>query len=400
MSQATKTAALAALAALLILGSGAAWSALRETQTKEIPVSPGSRLTFDLETGGGIEIIGADVKTAKVEYSVQADEAEYYDIIVKSAGGGLEIATKVKRRNNNSHGVNFKITLPRKFDVNLESMGGGLTIENLEGVFSGKTMGGELVLRRVRGRARLTTMGGEINLLDSDLDGYLKTMGGEVLFRNVTGDVDGSSMGGLIRYENVKDRDGRFRAPERISESGVTAKTVVLSTMGGRIDVDEAPEGAKVHTMGGPVRIVNAQKFVQATTMGGDIRIKVKDGWIEATTMAGDITAEAEEGLGGGDKGVFLESKYGDIILTIPAGLALKFDLTIAYTKNSDGNFKITSDFPLQEERTTEWEYPERGGRGEGNARKYIYGKGAAGAGTIDIRIKTVNGNITVRKGR
>ncbi|MDH4273228.1 MAG: DUF4097 domain-containing protein [Candidatus Aminicenantes bacterium] len=399
MSRAIKTAALAALSVLLVLGVGAASSAVRETQTKDIPVSPGGLLTINLEAGGWVEILGADVTTAKVEYSVQADEAEYFDIAVNPTTGGLEIRNTLKRRNVNTHRVDFKITLPKKFNVELDSMGGGLTIENLEGTFSGKTMGGELVLRGVRGRARLTTMGGEIKLTDSELDGYLKTMGGKVLFRNVTGEVDGSSMGGLVRYENVKDRDGRYRAPERISESGLTAKTVVLSTMGGRIDVDDALEGAKVHTMGGPIRIFNARKFVQATTMGGDVRIKVKEGWIDATTMGGDITADVETGLGAGDKGVHLESKSGDIVLTIPAGLPLKFDLTIAYTKSSDQNYKIVSDFPVEEERTRNWEYPERGG-GEGNARKYIYGKGSIGAGTIAVVIETVNGNITIRKAR
>lgn len=393
-----RSAALAVISAFLVLGS--AWPTAWETKTREIPVSAGGLLTVELEGGGDIEILGADVAAAKVEYSVRDDEADYYDIAVNPAKGGLEVRTEMRRRAHSLHGVDFKITLPKKFDVSLDSMGGGLTIENLEGTFSGKTMGGELVLRSVRGRARLTTMGGEITLTDSVLDGYLKTMGGAVLFRNVTGEVDGSSMGGLVRYENVKDRDGRYRGPERISDSGLTAKTIVLSTMGGRIDVDDAPEGAKVHTMGGPLRVVNARKFVQAKTMGGDIRIKVRDGWVEAVTMGGDITVDVEGGLGDGERGIRLESMSGDIELTVPAGLPLRFDLTIAYTRNSDQNFKIVSDFPLKEERTQNWEYPEHGGRGGGNARKYIYGKGTTGAGTINVRIETINGDITIRKAR
>lgn len=387
-----RSAALAVISAFLVLGS--AWPTAWETKTKEIPVPPGGLLTVELEGGGDIEILGADVAAAKVEYSVRDDEADLYDIAVNPAKGGLEIRTELRHRAQSTHGVDFKITLPKKFDISLDSRGGGLTIENLEGTFSGKTMGGELVLRSVRGRARLTTMGGKIRLNDSELDGYLKTMGGEVLFRNVTGDVDGSSMGGLVRYENVKDRSGRYRAPERISESGLTAKTVVLSTMGGRIDVDDAPEGAKVHTMGGPLRIVNARKFVHAKTMGGDIRIMARDGWVDAVTMGGDITVDVEGGLGADDKGIRLESMSGDVLLTVPAGLPLRFDLTIAYTRNSDQNYKIVSDFPLKEERTREWDHDR------GTARKYIYGKGSAGAGTIPVRIETINGDITIRKAR
>lgn len=396
MSRSTKTAAFAALSALIVLG--AALSPDPEIQTREIPVSPGGLLTINLESGGDVEIIGAGVSAARVEYSVRDDEVGYYNTIVNPTKGGLEIKTQLERHVQNSRGIDFKITLPKKFNIELESMGGDLTIENLEGSFSGKTMGGELVLRGVRGSARLVTMGGEIELSDSELDGYLKTKGGEVLFRNVTGEIDGSSEGGRVRYENVKDRSGRYRAPEQISESGLTSKTIVISTMGGEIDVDGAPEGAKVHTRGGPVQVTNARKFVQATTMGGDIRIKVEDGWVDATTVAGDITADIKTGLGGGDEGIRLESKAGDIVLTIPAGLSLKFDLTIAYTKNSDQSYRIVSDFPVEEERTQNWEYPEHGDRSDGNARKYIYGRGSIGGGTIDAEIKTVNGNITIRK--
>ena len=72
MSRATQTAALAALSALLVLG--AAWSAVREAQIREIPVSPGGLLAIDLEPGGEIEIFGADVVAARVEYSVRSDE--------------------------------------------------------------------------------------------------------------------------------------------------------------------------------------------------------------------------------------------------------------------------------------------------------------------------------------
>jgi hypothetical protein len=296
-----RPAALAVISVFLALGSArpSAW----ETKTREIPVSPGGLLTIELEGGGDLEVLGADVAAARVEYSVRDDEADNYDIAVKPAKGGLEIRAELKRRADSLHGVDFKITLPKKFDVSLDSMGGGLTIESLERTFSGKTMGGG-------------------------------------------------------------------------------------------IDVDDAPEGAKVHTMGGPLRIVNARKFVEAKTMGGDIRIMVRDGWVDAVTMGGDITVDVAGGLGADDKGIRLESMSGDVELTVPAGLPLRFDLTIAYTRNSDQDYQIVSDFPLKEERTQEWDH------GRGTARKYIYGKGSAGAGTFPVRIETVNGDITIRKAR
>lgn len=108
-----------------------------------------------------------------MEYSIRADETGYYDIALNPKKGGLEIRTDLKRHVKSINGVNFEITLPKKFDVELDSMGGGLSIENLESLISGKTMGGELTLRGVRGRARLLTMGGDVTLTDSELDGSL-----------------------------------------------------------------------------------------------------------------------------------------------------------------------------------------------------------------------------------
>ncbi len=64
-------------------------------------------------------------------------------------------------------------------------MGGGVSIDGVEGTFSGKTMGGKLKLTNLKGELQLTTMGGSITLTNSDVDGRVKTMGGKALVENV-----------------------------------------------------------------------------------------------------------------------------------------------------------------------------------------------------------------------
>jgi hypothetical protein len=68
------------------------------------------------------------------------------------------------------------------------------------------------------------------------------------------------------------------------------------------------------------------------------------------------------------------------------------FDIELAYTNNSNQNYRIISDFDLSQEETKEWDY------GRGTPRRYIIGNGAAGRGKRKIRLRTINGNIYLKK--
>jgi DUF4097 and DUF4098 domain-containing protein YvlB len=234
-------------------------------------------------------------------------------------------------------------------------------------------------------------MGGSIEVIDADLDGKMSTMGGSVYLKDVVGDLDATSMGGNVRYENVRGRDGEVRAPGG-SMDGIESETVSITTMGGSIEVDEAPAGAWVSTMGGNVDVANAVGFVKASTMGGDIEIGVTDGWVDATTMAGDVDVEIEGGLGEGEKGVKLSSMMGDVSLALPAGVPVDLDITISYTKNSNQDYKIISDYDLTIEKSKSWDYSN------GSPRKRIHGTGKTGSGKYPVVINTVNGNVRIKE--
>ena len=228
-----KTIRILFVGALLVAATAVAGA---ET-TREFPASAGGTLVLDLHAGGSVEITGDGGNAVVVSYSVSGSSAGECRVDFEETSGGLRIITDYERREgSHSSTIRFDIRVPDRFDVELDSMGGPLSIDGVEGEFRGKTMGGPLTLHDVRGEARLTTMGGEIRLTDSELDGSLKTMGGEVLFENVIGDVKGSSMGGNVRYKNVQRRDGGIGSPARLSDSDeTTTDTVQISTMGGAI---------------------------------------------------------------------------------------------------------------------------------------------------------------------
>lgn len=356
--------------------------------TREFPADSGGRLVLELDAGGTVKITGTGGSSISVSYTSSCRPK--CDVLFNETRHGLEIRTRfAESEGRQNSDIDLDIQVPRYFDVELDSMGGGLSIDGVEGTFEGKTMGGELTLHDVRGEAELTTMGGKITLTDSELDGYLKTMGGEVLFENVIGDVKGSSMGGNVRYKNVQRNDGGLGSPDRIGGDldEITTDTVQISTMGGAIEIEDAPEGADLHTMGGNIEIRDARRFVRAKTMGGDIEIDSIDGWVKATTMAGDVDVTVTGS--GGD--VTLTSMSGDITLYVPSGFGMDLDLEIAYTRNSRQEYRIDAPGGLTPTVSADWDYDQ------GTPRKYIRMSGTVDGGGNTVKIKTINGNITVK---
>jgi DUF4097 and DUF4098 domain-containing protein YvlB len=347
---------------------------------KEIETEPGKTLDLELTSGGSIEVEGWDKNAISIVAHIRGDKEDYYiDVDERSSGINVEISYEGRRNGD----VSVDVRVPKKYNLKLETMGGDIMLKDIEGSFSGETMGGEIELYHLKGEADLTTMGGEIKVEDCDLDGQVKTMGGEISLRDVIGDLDASTMGGEVSYRNVKRRDNRDDARE-----------VKISTMGGEIEVDDAPGGADVSTMGGEIRIRSAKKFIKAKTMGGEINIDKIDGGVKATTMGGDIEVNMVGDPDQYDRDVVLSSMGGDIILTVPAGLSMDFDIKLTLTNRSSDEYKIISDFPIDIEKSG------KGDSSDWSARRYIYGTGKVAGGKNKIRIDTVNGDIIIKKGK
>jgi len=378
MTSFTRTTLLLLALPLLLAGLATA-----QQMERTFNIDAGKRLDLNLETGGGITITGWDKNQVAVTANRHGRDADKIDVEMDERSSGLSIRTSHNWRRGNG-GVDFEIRVPRRFNVTLETMGGEIKITGVEGRFRGQTMGGEINLADLRGEVDLKTMGGDITLRDSSVDGEVETMGGEVYISDVTGNVKGTTMGGEVTYRNVKT-GGR---------DGAEAREVRINTMGGDINLDDAVGGADVHTMGGEIHVRSAKDHVKAKTMGGEIVIEEIDGWVEATTMGGDVEVNMIGNPARGDRHVELSSMGGDIILTVPPGLAMKVDIEIAFTRDARESYRIESDFGIEQEVTKDWI------RDNGSPRKYISGTGTIGAGTHRIKIKTVNGNVYLKRGR
>ncbi|MCX6169725.1 MAG: hypothetical protein NTX65_10305 [Ignavibacteriales bacterium] len=355
---------------------------------KEFQVKAGGKLNFDLKSGASITAEGWDKELVSVEVQLSGRDADNVEFEFSQSGNDVKVESDYKEKSkHNSTNIKVLVMMPRKYNIEFTTTGGSINLKKAEGEFEGTTMGGAISMSDLKGTAKMKTMGGSINVERCDLDGKVETMGGSIDVDDLIGTLDLSTMGGSIKQNNVRGRN---------NSSG---KEITISTMGGSIEVDQAMNGAKVKTMGGPITINKAAKFIDAETMGGNIEVKEINGWIKAKTMGGDVNVKMVGNPNEGKRDVSLQSMGGDITLTVPEGLSMDIEIEIAYAKDkkvkSDDEFnklKIVSDFPVKEERTKEWD------NSKGSPRKYVYGTGTINGGKNKIKIKTINGNVYLKK--
>lgn len=190
---------------------------------------------------------------------------------------------------------------------------------------------------------------------------------------------------------------------------GPQASVVKVHQMGGGIDVADAPDGAQLSTMGGDIHLGSSGPFakletmggdisvdhavgsVDASTMGGKITIGQAGGAIHASTMAGDVTARLV-GSSPERRDIKLSSMSGAILLTVPKDFSMDVQIKLAYTKNSEGKYRVIQHLGLTERQSTEWDTQG------GTPRKYIYVTGHVGSGANTVKIETINGDIVLKQ--
>jgi len=152
--------------------------------------------------------------------------------------------------------VEYRVTVPDKFNADVETAGGPISVSGLNGELNARTSSGPITLTGGKGRAVVHTSGGPIKIQD------------------VAGDVEASTSGGPI---GIEGNLGRVRA----------------------------------HTSGGPIWIKGASGAIDASTSGGpvsasfvgqpkeDCRLSTSGGGIDVT-LSKDVHVDLDASTSGG----------------------------------------------------------------------------------------------------
>jgi beta-lactamase regulating signal transducer with metallopeptidase domain len=413
-----------------------------------VPARAAGTLTLDLKTGGNVIITGWDKPEVFVRALLGGRDWRRTRVTLQPSDGGarLESAYIESGNSQSSHHV-FEISVPRSYNARLSSAGGSISITGVDGVFTGQTGGGEINIEKTNGEVDIRTGGGEVRVSNSRLNGIVSTGGGIVRIEGVIGNLIGKSGSGpvinsktsgtITSKENgvtvvgvgtdgnsfsVRSGSGSGSGTSISSSSasneplyvidgvpinGSTATTtnhigdgvgrgssfgasgIRMNSAGGGISLRAAPDGARVTTGGGPIRIGPSNGEVYAQTGGGSIDIGPATGSVEAHTGAGDVRIELQ---GAGAHSVDVTSGKGEVVLVLPRDLNAILELETAYTDNLGHKTRILSDMPLHAAETADWD------SSEGTPRRYVRARQTVGRGGGVIRVRTVNGDVVLKR--
>jgi hypothetical protein len=187
------------------------------TFTRGIAAHPGGTLVVNLGTGGFLVVRGWDRDFVSVRAHLSGPDWHDTKLHLDRVPNGVRLRTNLGGspiEKSTSH--EFEIWAPRNYSIDLQSAGGGIDIQNLDGNFRGQTAGGSIELTNVRGVANLSTRGGHVVISDSHLEGSVTTRGGAVKLTRVTGGVRAA-----VERESVDEK--KTTVPTLIREPPVVA---------------------------------------------------------------------------------------------------------------------------------------------------------------------------------
>jgi Toastrack DUF4097 len=183
--------------------------------------------------------------------------------------------------------VEFRIAVPRQFDINVATSGGSISASQLKGEVVARTSGGSLHFDRIDGPVSGRTSGGGITLAGATGRAVVHTSGGSIRISDTTGDVDASTSGGSIWIDSASGR-------------------VKVHTSGGGIDARDISGAIDASTSGGSVTASLRGQLRQECrfyTAGGSINVSVP----------GDIHANLDASTSGGGVSTDFPVPYNDV---------------------------------------------------------------------------------------
>jgi DUF4097 and DUF4098 domain-containing protein YvlB len=273
---------------------------------KSFNVAPGGKLTIRADRGS------IDVKTGatdKVEIEVTrepgrgaaADILEKHQVTFNQSGNDVLVEAKMPGMKNgwfkgNNLKVHYDVTVPAKYNVNLKSSGGSISVKDLEGEARSETSGGSLKFGQIKGLVFGRTSGGSINVQGATQDVDIETSGGSITVGDAGGNLIAKTSGGSIHVGDVKG-------------------SVEAETSGGGIEVSGAAGPVNAHTSGGPIHAaITKQPSGPCTfeTSGGGIEVKMASNVavdLDAQTSGGSVSTDFPVSVRGELKKNHLQSK-------------------------------------------------------------------------------------------
>ncbi len=256
--------------------------------SKSFTVAPGSDLSMKVE-GGSVHISGAEQNTIEIEVQREVRGASDSDavrilreehVVIEQTGKSISIHSTHPASlhlfgwHQPNLDVHYEITVPRRFDLDVATGGGGVELNRLRGDIKVQTGGGQLKFEDLDGNVDGETGGGEIYAHNCKSPLRLGTGGSDINVDGFTGpDIQAQTGGSSISVAFVT-------APKEDSWLQTGGGSVTVSLPGdAALDLDARTGAGGVKT-DLPVQVdgKHSGNRLKGTINGGGPLLKVQTG--------------------------------------------------------------------------------------------------------------------------
>lgn len=234
-----------------------------DTLTQTYQVSEGETLYIKTDVGS-IDVRTHSSESVDIEVELDGPDADDFTVRFEQNSKGVSIYGDKEDGNwgwGNYHvKAKFYITVPENYNLDLNTAGGSIKVEDLEGEVDAQTSGGSISLGDIVG----------------DVD--VHTSGGSIKVDSVYGEIDANTSGGSIRVEFKK----QINKDATLSTSGGSVTAILPEDIA--IDIDASTSGGKVRSefdVDGSVKkrsirgeINGGGPELTLRTSGGSVKIK------------------------------------------------------------------------------------------------------------------------------
>jgi DUF4097 and DUF4098 domain-containing protein YvlB len=232
-----------------------------ETFTENFDVKLGGKLTIKTDAGS-IRIETHDQATIELSVKIENREGDEFSYRHELSDGNLTVIGEIERKQNwvRNLKVEFDLLIPKDYNVELNTSGGSLSIEDLVGKLNARTSGGS------------------INVGDIEGDVKLHTSGGSITTDTITGNLDAHTSGGSIRVTV----DKQLTEDAKLTTSGGSITAYLLADM--QLDINASTSGGRVKSdfeIDGRMKKMSVKGSINGggpkltlKTSGGSIKIK------------------------------------------------------------------------------------------------------------------------------
>jgi hypothetical protein len=243
---------------LLLLFSATAFA---DTTNYNFDVEKNGRLKIRTDVGS-IKIATHEKKTIELELRVEGQNSDKFKFSHEQNKQGVNLIGEYDNGSNwnNRILVEFILTIPKQYNLNIDTSGGSISIEDLIGSIEANTSGGSIRVGNIKGNVELDTSGGSITT------------------ETIEGEINAHTSGGSINVtiEKQPTKDAKFST----SGGSITAKlksdikiSIDASTSGGRVSTDFTVDG-KIRDNSIRGEINGGGPKLTLSTSGGSVRVR------------------------------------------------------------------------------------------------------------------------------